>query len=316
MAVIDGAPQMTTTRPVFTVFTPTFNRARTLPRVYDSLCAQTFTNFEWLIVDDGSADDTPTLVQGWIDAGRLAVRYLRQANAGKHVAFNRGVREARGELFVPLDSDDSCVPQALERFHHHWKAIPEDGRSGFSGITCLCRDDRGRIVGGPLPADTLDGRPFEVMSRLRRQGEMWGFHRTSVLSAFPFPEVPGERFVPEGLVWNRIGQRYQIRFINEALRGYHDTADSLSAKMILIRARSPVATVTYYQELMGLRLRLVEKLKAAANAWRFALLGRRAGLAVQTLRCHPVYMAVMCLPGMLLAWRDRKATRNSGLQGQ
>src|SRR5688572_23550113 len=104
----------------FTVFTPTHNRAHTLQRVYDSLRGQTFRDFEWLIVDDGSKDGTDRLAAAWARSADFEIRYRRQPNRGKHVAFNAGVRDARGELFLPLDSDDACVPRALERFIHHW----------------------------------------------------------------------------------------------------------------------------------------------------------------------------------------------------
>src|SRR5437762_2817315 len=97
---------------IFTVFTPTYNRAGTLPRVYESLKAQTFRDFEWIIVDDGSADSTQELVQSWIGDLDFPIRYFRQQNQGKHVAVNLGVKEARGEFFLNLDSDDACVPEA------------------------------------------------------------------------------------------------------------------------------------------------------------------------------------------------------------
>lgn len=91
--------------PTFTVFTPTYNRAHTLLRVFSSLQAQTFQDFEWLIVDDGSTDGTEELIKHWGSESHFPVRYFKQENRGKHVAFNRGVREATGQFFLPLDSD-------------------------------------------------------------------------------------------------------------------------------------------------------------------------------------------------------------------
>lgn len=217
----------------FTVFTPTFNRAGTLPRVFESLQAQTFRDFEWLVVDDGSTDDTPQVVERLRRNASFPIRYLRQdANAGKHVAFNRGVREAAGELFLTLDSDDRCVPEALARFKHHWDAIPAERRAEFSAVTALCMDERGRVVGDRFPADPLDADSIELAYRYRVRGEKWGFQRTDVLRAFPFPEPPGTRFVPESLAWLAIARRYKTRFVNECLRVYsrHDVAgDGLGA---------------------------------------------------------------------------------------
>lgn len=205
----------------FTVFTPTFDRASTLGRVYESLKAQTLDDFEWLIVDDGSTDGTGELVASWQRAASFPIRYLYQENAGKHVAFNRGVREARGALFLSLDSDDACVPDALERLLSWWDAIPADRREGFSAVTALCRDQHGELVGTPFPESPLDCSSIEMRWVHRVEGEKWGFQRTDVLRRHPFPEPPGVRYVSESLVWRAIDQQgYQTRFVNEPLRIY------------------------------------------------------------------------------------------------
>ena len=143
--------QMQQMRHVFTVFTATFNRARVLHRVYDSLRAQTFRDFEWLVVDDGSTDGTGALVAAWRAEADFPIRYRYQENRGKHVACNRAVAEARGRFFLTLDSDDACVPQALARLNRHWEEIPEREQPGFSAVTVLCMDVAGRIVGDRFP---------------------------------------------------------------------------------------------------------------------------------------------------------------------
>jgi len=208
----------------FTVFTPTYNRAHTLHRVYESLQRQTFRDFEWLIVDDGSTDDTREVVAAW-DSATFPIRYLWQENAGKHVAFNRGVREARGELFLNIDSDDALVPQALERFRFHWEAIPPGQREGFSAVTGLCMDEHGRLVGGRFPNDVMDSDSLEYYFKLKIAGEKCGFHRTDVLRRHPFPEPEGARYISESVVWFAIARRYRTRFVNEYFRIYHQNDD-------------------------------------------------------------------------------------------
>lgn len=205
----------------FTVFTPTYNRAHTLPRVYESLKKQTFHDFEWLIVDDGSVDGTAELVTSWQKDTPFPIRYLWQKNRHKKVAFNRGVREARGELFLPLDSDDECVPYALERFIYHWNQIPADLKEKFSGVTALCMDQNGRVIGDYFPGEEhIDSDSQEIRYKYGVRGEKWGFHRTEILREYPFPEdIKGH--VPEGLVWSAIAQKYKTRFVNEALRVYY-----------------------------------------------------------------------------------------------
>ena len=208
-------------RHVFTVFTPTYNRANTLPRVYESLKAQTFRDFEWLIVDDGSTDSTRDTVRGWQADSNFAIHYIYQPNQGKPAAFNRGVREAAGELFLTLDSDDACLPQALERFKFHWDSIPERERSKFSAVTALCQDQQGRLVGDKFERDILDADEAEMYLRYRPRGEKWGFQRTDVLRQYPFPVTPNAKFVPESVVWFALSRRFKTRFINEVLRVYY-----------------------------------------------------------------------------------------------
>lgn len=206
--------------PLFTVFTPTFNRAHTLARVYDSLSAQTLRDFEWLVIDDGSTDGTAELMKRWEADSDFPIRYLPRPHRGAHVVHNESVREARGRFWVKLDSDDGCVPEALERMLHHWETIPETEREGFSGVTGLCRDQNGRQVGSLFPRDPLDCTSVELEYRHKVRGEKWGFLRTDVVRQFAFPEDIGGNFVPESYIWSQVSRRYKTRHFNEALRIY------------------------------------------------------------------------------------------------
>ncbi|MBT9550652.1 MAG: glycosyltransferase family 2 protein [Hydrogenophaga sp.] len=217
------------TAPLFTVFTPTYNRAHLLNRVYESLKKQTCKDFEWLIVDDGSTDGTDNLVAVWKqDPGTdFPIRYIWQKNGHKKKAFNRGVKEAAGALFLPWDSDDEAVPNALETFRQHWLSIPLQHRQDFVGVCGLCEDPNGKQIGDPFPAQLLDSDSLEVRYRYGVTGEKWGFSRTDVLRQYPFPEnIRGH--VPEGIVWSAVAHRYQTRFISEVLRIYHPADDSIT----------------------------------------------------------------------------------------
>ena len=201
--------------PVFTISTQTYNRRHRLPRVYKSLRAQTFRDFEWVIVDDGSSDGTDELIRAWQRQSDFPIRYFYQQNRGKHVGFNWAVREAAGDLLVSFDSDDSCVPNALERFKFHWDSIPD--KENYSTLSALCMDDRGNLIGAKYPKDVVDAASFLDQFRFRA-AERWGINRIDILRHYPFPELAGERFVTEALVWNRLSLKYKARFINEALR--------------------------------------------------------------------------------------------------
>jgi len=217
---------------VFTVFTPTYNRQHTIHRVYESLLKQTFKAFEWVIVDDGSQDKTEELVLRWQKESWFPIRYFFQDNQGKHIAFNRGVAEARGQLFLPLDSDDSCFPDALMKLYQHWMEIPPEQRQHFSAVTGLCVDQYGKLVGDKFPKDVVDSDSLEIRYKYKVRGEKWGFQRTDVLRRFPFPDLQGEKFVAESVVWSAIAREYKTRYINEPLRTYWlGAADQLTYKV-------------------------------------------------------------------------------------
>jgi glycosyltransferase involved in cell wall biosynthesis len=209
-------------RYTFTVFTPTFNRATTLPRVYESLKAQTFRDFEWLIVDDGSTDGTRPLVEGWQAESQFPIHYIYQQNQGKPAASNRATNEAQGELLLTLDSDDAALPQSLERLKSHWDSIPAGQRDNFSAVSGLCQDQNGNLVGDKFPQDVMDSDSIELAFKYTIRGDKWGFQRTDVFKQFPFPTppVPNPRFNCESVVYYRLSRKYKTRFVNEVLKVY------------------------------------------------------------------------------------------------
>ncbi|MFY9839270.1 MAG: glycosyltransferase family A protein, partial [Xanthobacteraceae bacterium] len=142
--------------PLFTIFTPTYNRAHTIRRVFDSLCAQTLRDFEWLVIDDGSTDNTSELIALWEKTADFPVRYLKQKHAGKHIAHNRALVEAKGQFFGIVDSDDALVPDALERLARLWNSIPEGERHLFCSVGARCRSQTGKIIGHRFPSDPFD----------------------------------------------------------------------------------------------------------------------------------------------------------------
>lgn len=266
----------------FTVLTPTYNRAHVLKGVYESLCAQTFRGFEWIIIDDGSVDGTGELVSPW--KADFPIRYTWKPNGGKHTAVNLGVSQARGEFITILDSDDRCVPNALERFDFRWREIPDPTRFAF--LTGLCCDEAGRIVGNQFPADYVDTYGIGKTLALA-DAERWGIVRTDILRRFPYPVYRNERDMLEGVVWNRIMRRYATRFINEALRIYTHTAGGLSNGGDR-RANNPKGAVLYHAELALSDAPLRIRLKSAANAVRFSFVAAARELRLLESRRHGV----------------------------
>jgi glycosyltransferase involved in cell wall biosynthesis len=288
---------------LFTLFTPAFNRRHTLLRLFESLEAQTFRDFEWLVVDDGSTDGTDTFLGELESRASFPLRYYYQPNGGKHRASNRAVDLASGEVFATLDSDDALVPETLERLAFHWRSIPGDRRQEFSGVTCLCQQQDGTILGDCFPVSSsdkgvLDSDPITMMA-LSIAGDKWGFHRTEIMRQYRFPEFAGERFIPEGLVWNRIGSKYRLRYVNEPLRlVYFDEQDCLSRRSLEIRSRSPRGTQLFYLEQSRFAPTPRMKFRALINYIRFSLHGRLS------IAINPGTLALF--PAGLALWlRDR-----------
>ena len=300
--------------PTFTVFTATHDRAHLLHRVFEDLERQTDRDFEWLIVDDGSRDDTEAKVREWASRATFPVRYVRQPHAGKHVAFNRGVREARGRLFLSWDSDDGAVPEALERFRAHWDAIPADRRSTFSAVSALRRYSDGTPIGDRFPRDITDSDPLELYFRYRVRGDKWGFHLTEVLLDNPFPEPEGVTFVSESIVWFAIGRQYRTRYVNEFLGINYPAApgETHLSSLSVVTARGRLlfhqAVIDDYPDFVRTAPLLI--LKSLINYVRYSFfvgIGLRSQLSrVRTMRWK---LAVLCVVPLGLAFsiRDRLA---------
>ena len=219
-------------RPLFSVFTPTYNRAHTLDRVYNCLRAQTFRDFEWVIIDDGSTDNTKQLIQTWEKEADFPIKYHWQPNQGKHIAYNHCAKVASGELFVNIDSDDEALPNALQRFKDIWYSISTDQREGLSGIMCHCRDQKGNLVGKLFEKEVIADTLEYLLSR-PNHGEKWGFLRMDVFREFPFPEDVKNVHIPETYFMHACTQKYKSKFVNDVLRVYYvqEHSDSLNEKL-------------------------------------------------------------------------------------
>ncbi len=300
----------------FTVFTPTYNRRHLLPRVYESLLKQDFRGFEWIIVDDGSNDNTCDIVEEWTKQAPFSILYVYQENSGKHCAHNRAVSIANGFLFVTVDSDDWLADGALKSIRQAWESIPEDDREKFVGVCGLYADPSGTVVGTPFPDDVVDSDAVEIRTRLGVKGDKFGANRVDVLRQFPFPEDIGS-FVTESLVWNRIALSYKTRFVNRLWAYAEYQRDGLSRRSIEIRAKSPYAARLYYKEFLQLEKKHVtigHRLRACANYVRFSL-HARTPVKNLILECPERVLCILgLLLGVLLYFRDGRILRRARKQ--
>lgn len=258
--------------PYVTVFTPTYNRASYLYLLYESLIKQDFDNFEWIIVDDGSTDNTRKSVDQFVEKGEMAIHYYYQENAGKHVAINKGVLKAKGELFFIVDSDDTLTVDALSTIVQHWNAVCELPDAGkFAGVCGLRIHPDGRVIGGEVDYQVLDTSSLDFRYRKGYRGDKAEVFCTEIMKKYPFPEVAGEPFCPEALVWNRIGQHYLLRFFNRNIYVCEYLVGGLSDRSFLLRKESPTSFLMYYAELTNISgIPIGHQLKSTINYWRFS----------------------------------------------
>lgn len=253
---------------MITVFTPTYNRGYIIENLYKSLCYQSLSNFEWLIVDDGSIDATEEKIKDFIAEDKITIRYFKQKNAGKHVAINRGVREARGELFFIVDSDDFLINTAIERLDFYYNQIKGD--ITFAGVSGTRISFSGSRIGGDFCYDIIDCSPLDLRLKYHVEGDMAEAFKTQVLREYPFPVFNNEKFCPEAMIWNRLSIKYRLRYFNEGIYKCEYLPDGLTAKIVRLRMQSPLTSMLYYSELYHMPIPFLQKLKAAINFWRFS----------------------------------------------
>lgn len=223
-----------------TVFTPAYNRAYIIEKLYRSLQRQSFKDFEWVVVDDGSTDNTEELFARFCaEENSFSIHYVKTKNGGKHRAINRGVAMASGELFFIVDSDDHVTDDALEVIDRVEKTIPVDEKSKFAGIC----GQRGTDAETPM-GSTFEGYYLDITSLEREQkgifGEKAEVFYTQILKKYPFPEFEGEKFVTESVVWFAIASDgYLLRFHNDITIICNYLPDGLTAQGEELLFRNP-----------------------------------------------------------------------------
>lgn len=215
-----------------TVFTPTYNRANSIHRVYNSLLKQTYKNFLWLIIDDGSSDNTKDIVEEYIKQNEFKIIYKYQENQGKHIAINNAVKMTNSELFLIADSDDAFLPNSLEVFVKSWDSIPNDEKNFFKGIIARTFDSQTKIPNGRnFPQKEFCANELDANFKLKVGGEKWSIFKTDVLREFPFPNISGLKFYPETIVWQKIARKYKTKYVDIPLREYfRDQENALTNK--------------------------------------------------------------------------------------
>lgn len=234
------------------IITPTYNRTDTLQRCYHSLVAQTDPDFEWIVVDDGSIDDTGTLMKQFQGDHKIKIRYTYQENGGKQRAHNTGVQMAQGELCICLDSDDALSPDAVETAKKIWK---EQSTSEDIGILAKRGDfDKHK----PICSDWSDELHHSRMLYLQEQYSFTGdtalFFKTDLMKSHRFKTFEGEKFIPEDSLYAQLDGCGTMVLSKRVLYYCEYLPDGLTANYRKLLLSNPMGTsYCYYQRMLQSR---------------------------------------------------------------
>lgn len=243
----------------FTIFTPTYNRANCIDALYNSLVNQTYKNFEWLVVDDGSTDETEQKFKKIKSDNLIDLTYIKVKNGGKHRAINIGIERASGELFFIVDSDDELTVNSLEIVNKYVKLIND---SKIVGVCGLRAQKNYKPIGTTFNGETLDIYNYE-RSHYKISGDKAEVYFTKILKNYKFPEFENEKFLSEAIVWNKIAlDGYKLKYFNEIIYLCDYLNDGLTKNLFKNYKNSPQGFLTYVKQQLGInKFNLIEQIK-------------------------------------------------------
>lgn len=225
-------------KPTLTVFTTTFNRAYCLPRGYEALKRQTCKDFKWVIVDDGSTDNTQELVHRWIEEALVPIEYYYKSNGGMHSGYNEAFKHIDTELNVPIDSDDYMTDNAVELIVSNWRKYGDNEK--YAGMVGLDIYGDGKTVGTQFPAGLKAVRSQDMQSIHHVYCDKKYVFRTDVIKQYlPYPEYEGEKFVPLNYPYHLACQHYELLCFNEPWCVVEYQPDGSTLNMLKQYRRNP-----------------------------------------------------------------------------
>ena len=289
------------------ILTPTYNRAHTLPRLYQSLREQTSFDFTWYVVDDGSTDETCQTVNQFHNAD-FDVVFIQKRNGGKHTALNKGLEHILEELTFIVDSDDYLLSNAVETVVKDWDIYKN--RQNVCGLCYYKQYQDGTVVGDRY---YFDSPMVDTYTNVRINKDVKGdkaeIYRTEILKLYPFPEIPGEKFLSEAVIWHAISRdSYELAFIGKSIYVCEYLEDGLTASGRKYRLQNPIGTMEHAKAFLydSVKLKYRMKYMLLYTATRpFAKTSVRE--AYRNLPCFRLGYLICLLPGWILAqyWKHK-----------
>lgn len=288
-----------------TVFTPAYNRAHTIGRTYESLCRQTCKDFEWLVVDDGSSDNTRELVEGWIKENKIPIRYIYQQNQGMHGAHNTAYANINTELNTCIDSDDFMPDDAVENIVSFWK---EKGSDKYAGIIGLDQVESGEIIGTEFPKEMTETTLQDFYLK-GGKGDKKLVYRTDVITKYPpYPLFEGERYVGLAYKYMLIDQDYTLLTLNKPLVTVEYQADGSSYNMFKQYWRNPKGFAFYRKAEMVTTKSLKRKLMVCIHYVSSSIISKNWKFIQES---PEKLLTILAIPaGILLYYKIKRSVKN------
>lgn len=275
---------------MLTIFTPTYNRAERLHRVYESLLAQSNRDFEWLVVDDGSDDSTEQVVYEFTKQNAIDIRYIKKENGGKHTAHNLALKLARGEYFFCVDSDDWLAEDAIEEILH----FVRDREARF--VLAYKKDEKGKLLSSVFPEDIAQADLFKLNHEYHCNGEFSIILRTDFARQFPFPVFEGESFITEAVIYDRMSMTENVYLLPKVITVCEYQANGLSNNLNRIMKNNPAGYCLYFVQRIDLQPTL---LRRTVMAGKYKCFCKFAGKRKTPYGGRHGVLVAMCAP---LGW--------------
>ena len=254
-----------------TIFTPAYNRAHTLQLGYEALLRQTCKDFEWLIIDDGSTDNTRALVEGWIAENKIPIRYHYQENQGMHGAHNTAYRLITTELNTCIDSDDYMPDDAVENIVSFWKKY---GNEKVAGIIGLDQTIQGNIIGTTFPKELKETTLFGFYEN-GGKGDKKLVYRTDIIKQYPeYPIFEGEKYVGLAYKYYCVDEDFPLLPLNEVLCIVEYQEDGSSMNMYKQYWRNPQGFAFYRKKEMMITRNIKRKFIVCAHYVSSSIMSR------------------------------------------
>lgn len=290
-----------------TVFTPTYNRAYCLQQCYESLVKQTNKDFIWLIIDDGSTDNTRETVEKWQAENLITIHYHYQKNQGMHGAHNTAYQLIETELNTCIDSDDYMPADAVENILSFWE---QHGSDQLSGIIGLDADSSNKIIGTKLPEHITQSSLFDLYMKHGVKGDKKLVYRSALTKAFPYPVFEGEKYVGLAYKYYMIDKSYELLLMNKVICHVEYLADGSSKNMLYQYRRNPRGFAFYRKELMKLpEVSMPFKFRQAIHYVSSSLISRNKRFLAESPSKMLTISAL--LPGILLYLFITSKTRSA-----